>query len=445
MSGRMLRQRRAFQTRDRLDARNVVRWIMEDVGGGSAAGSSRLGKAAAIAEALVKKGLAVDRVAEMAIATAIAEADASDVKSQCRDVAVVWIIYTGQLPGDDERRLFSEKRMACMVEDKDPLIDVRLFKSYGKQHTTTTVPMLERALREQTGRIWQDYGALVGRLLRMNVVSRMHPSVRSKSAITPRRSQEETRLAKRRYLQIYFFEENMGLGLSEEKCMAAALQIASADLTQPLPQLPATVPADVKMMEEQMSKLAMLGRWPYAASSMVDMYQRGAAMLAGRPGPLNSRRTPPRARHTAITWPPTPPTKPTLTQSQNRHGTCRQIPSRHTSCSSAAGSHTRTHDTTTLLSVASPSIAGRCAATAPNTLQHSATRHSSKGHSPNLLMCAPCRSSRPPAELQLHPLRQHRPRPAQWNSLDDIYDFAMKPAHLSPAKSQISEKAKKAI
>ena len=52
---------------DRLDARNVVRWIMEDVGGGLATGSSRLGKAAAIAEALVKKGLAVDRVAEMAI------------------------------------------------------------------------------------------------------------------------------------------------------------------------------------------------------------------------------------------------------------------------------------------------------------------------------------------------------------------------------------------
>ena len=47
---------------------------VEDVGGGLAPGSSRLGKAAAIAEALVKKGLAVARVAEMAIATAIATA-----------------------------------------------------------------------------------------------------------------------------------------------------------------------------------------------------------------------------------------------------------------------------------------------------------------------------------------------------------------------------------
>lgn len=102
---------------DRLDSRNVVRWILEDVGP-SVDGGTRLGKAAAIADALVKKGLAIDRVAEMAIATAIAEADAGDSKSQCRDVAVVWLIYTGQLPGDEERRLFSEKRMACMAEDR---------------------------------------------------------------------------------------------------------------------------------------------------------------------------------------------------------------------------------------------------------------------------------------------------------------------------------------
>ena len=43
---------------DRLDARNVVRWISEDVGP-TVDGGSRLGKAAAIADALVKKGLAI--------------------------------------------------------------------------------------------------------------------------------------------------------------------------------------------------------------------------------------------------------------------------------------------------------------------------------------------------------------------------------------------------
>ena len=59
--------------------RNVVRWIMEDTGTAAVAGGSRLGKAAAIADALVKKGIANDRVAELAIATAIADADSGDI------------------------------------------------------------------------------------------------------------------------------------------------------------------------------------------------------------------------------------------------------------------------------------------------------------------------------------------------------------------------------
>ena len=73
----------------------------------------------------------------------------------------------------------------------------------------------------------------------------------------------------RRYLQIYFFEEHTGRGLPEEKCMSAALQIASADLTQPLPQLQATVPADIKIMEDQMAQMAMTqGRQMWQSEAM---------------------------------------------------------------------------------------------------------------------------------------------------------------------------------
>ena len=108
-----------------------------------------------------------------------------------------------------------------MVEDQDLLIDVRLFKSYGKQHTTTTVPTLERALREQTGRIWQDYGALVGRLL--DECGFSHASKRwVKVCNYAKKVSGGDQARERRYLQIYFFEENTGRGLPEEKCMAAA-------------------------------------------------------------------------------------------------------------------------------------------------------------------------------------------------------------------------------
>lgn len=147
-----------------------------------------------------------------------------------------------------------------MVEDMDPLVDVRLFKSYSKQHATTTVPTLERALREATGRVWQEYNSHVGRLLDENGFS--HASKRwAKVTNYAKKVSGGDQSRERRYLQIYFFEEHTGRGMPEERCMAASLQIASADLTQPLPQLAATVPADVKMLEDQMTQMAMLGRW----------------------------------------------------------------------------------------------------------------------------------------------------------------------------------------
>jgi len=122
--------------------------------------------------------------------------------------------------------------------------------------------------------MWQDYNAHVGRLL--DESGFMHASKRwSKVVNYAKKVSGGDQARERRYLQIYFFEEHTGRGLPEEKCTAAALQIASADTTQPLPQLPATVPADVKMMEEQMAQM-MLGRWQFPASPMAEFYQRGS-------------------------------------------------------------------------------------------------------------------------------------------------------------------------
>ena len=94
-----------------------------------------------------------------------------------------------------------------MAEDQDPLIDVRLFKSYSKQHSTTTVPTLERALRESTGRIWQDYRSHVGRLLDGSGFA--HAAKRWDKVVTYARKISMGDVAReRRYLQVYFFEEH---------------------------------------------------------------------------------------------------------------------------------------------------------------------------------------------------------------------------------------------
>ena len=252
---------------DTLDAKNVVRWISEE-STVAARDGSRLGRAAAVADALTQKGIAIDRAASLAIATALAAADAGDTASQCRDFVVIWLIYTGQSPGDEERRLFQEKRMACTVEDKDPIVDIRMFKSYVKQLSTTAVPTLERALREPTGRMWADYYAKVLRLLDEN--GYVHASKRWMAVTNYAKKVSSGDFNReRRYLQLYFFEEHLGRGMPEDRCTLAALQIASLDPAQPVPQLAPTVPSDVRTLEDQM---ALLGQCSQPAAPT--MYSR---------------------------------------------------------------------------------------------------------------------------------------------------------------------------
>ena len=74
------------------DVNNVVRWIASaDVAAGTVAG--RAGKAAAVADALAKRGIAVDRPAELAISAALNVVDAGALIAQCQSVQCVWVLY----------------------------------------------------------------------------------------------------------------------------------------------------------------------------------------------------------------------------------------------------------------------------------------------------------------------------------------------------------------
>ena len=84
---------------------------MEIAAEASAAGAGlRTGKAYTVADALASKGFTIDRAAELTISAALAASDAGDARAQCRAVEVVWLLYLGQSPGDDDRKLFEEKR-----------------------------------------------------------------------------------------------------------------------------------------------------------------------------------------------------------------------------------------------------------------------------------------------------------------------------------------------
>ena len=227
---------------DKLDVKNVARFMGEE--DTAARAGTRSGKAAAVADALVRKGFAVDRATELAISTAIAQADAGDMQAQCRDVNVVWLIYVGQSPGEEGKIQFLAKRNATNSADgSDPSIDLRLFASHAKQMSKTSVPTLERALRDRTGATWANYSPHVQKLLVEN--GYMHASQRWMRVYNYAKQMSGGHSAReRRYLQLYFFEEHMGKGLPEEKCIAAALMATSLDPFAPQQELKATVPSE---------------------------------------------------------------------------------------------------------------------------------------------------------------------------------------------------------
>ena len=99
---------------DVADVNNVARWIGEDTMASGDEGL-RAGKSAAVADALAKKGLRLDRASELAIDAALAAADAGDCIAQCRHVNVVWQLYFGQSPGEEDRKSFMDLRSCHQV------------------------------------------------------------------------------------------------------------------------------------------------------------------------------------------------------------------------------------------------------------------------------------------------------------------------------------------
>ena len=128
-------------------------------------------KALAVADALAAMGISIDRDAERAIAKTLMTTEHGELRSQCRSVEVIWVIYLGQLPGEDERMWFEERRHGSsmrMVEDADPVVDLRTNEAYCKQHKNSSMTTLERALLDKTGMKWQRYQQLVQERLNEN-------------------------------------------------------------------------------------------------------------------------------------------------------------------------------------------------------------------------------------------------------------------------------------
>ena len=215
------------------DVNNVVRWIQDADSSGDPS-SQRAGKAAAVATALVRQGIAIDRAGEMAIASAITTVEQGELTQQCRSVEVVWILYTGQSPGEEARAWFKGQRQSVLGQaGDDPKVDVTLFRQYAKQLSTTTVVTLERALStlgDPVGMRWLRYYQRVLDMLQQlgyNLAAIMFTKV-----VGYAKEQTLGDVAREKaFLRHYFFEVHLGKGLPIEKCHETAIAMAASPAT----------------------------------------------------------------------------------------------------------------------------------------------------------------------------------------------------------------------
>ena len=206
------------------DINSVGRWITAPEGPGR---SARAGKAAAVADVLVRKGLAVDRETEQAIHGALVAADKGELDSQCSCVEVIWVLYTGQSPGEEDRTWFEEKRAASIMarDGLYPRVDIRAAKSYSKQHVATSMATLERALiKDKSGGLWASYYlSTINKLQNLGYSAAVARFI-GVCGFAKRMSQNQVQ-RELDFLYNYFFEEYRGCGMPVEQCTTCALTL----------------------------------------------------------------------------------------------------------------------------------------------------------------------------------------------------------------------------
>ena len=212
---------------DSSDVNNVARFVGTDP---SVTGvGQRSGKAFAVANALSQKGVTLDAAAELAIAAALVDAEQGEMVDQCRSVECVWIVYTGQSPGEEVRTWLMEHRSAAgkRVGAEGVRIDPRTCSTYVKLLKGTSVMVLERALRNRSGLLWTKYYQVVmeqltiaGLTLAATRLMKLEHFAEQQNSGQPDR--------KMRYLWSYFFDVQMGLGLPVEICYKSALMLGSS-------------------------------------------------------------------------------------------------------------------------------------------------------------------------------------------------------------------------
>lgn len=232
------------------------------------------------------------------------------------------------MPGDEERLWFEERRHAAILtgSGKDPKVDIRRCKSYGKQMSTTTVLTLERALRERSGVLWTRY--FQDTTERLQTAGFAAAASRWQAVVNFARNQNLNDSAReRQYLMHYFFVEQLGRGPVVEVCHKSAFMMNASAATQAATQayeFRPTVASDMQlpmfqpdpMLMGQMAGLSM-GSWPQAGAATQAGTPAYTPALPSLPPGLGFSMPPPVAQPPVAPPPTPPPTQPPPAEATN--------------------------------------------------------------------------------------------------------------------------------
>ena len=223
---------RAAGVADEADATDFIGWLRASNAPAIGAAAQAAGLARTALRALETAGVVVTDVQRVAVERALAAAETGNSDEQCTSRRCAWMILTGEDASVEDASWWEAQFTELGGSDGGTIIIVGR-KSYRELHKTTTtkfaVLTLERALRDE--RLFDRWLAKMVEKLQNAALPKA--GLRLMQVVAQASTQSGgSWVWKRNYLEGYFFDEYLGLGLPKLMASASAFnamgQFASA-------------------------------------------------------------------------------------------------------------------------------------------------------------------------------------------------------------------------
>ena len=223
---------RAAGVADEADATDFIGWLRAANAPATGAAAQAAGPARAALRALESAGVVVTDVQKTAVERVLAAAESGNADEQCTSRRCAWMLLTGEDAGSEDA-VWWEAQYGALGGSDGGTINIVGRKSYRELHKTTNtkfgVLTLERALRDE--RLFDRW--LAKMVEKLQNASLPKAGLRLMQIVAQASNQSAGNWQwKRSYLEGYFFEEFLGLGLPKLMASASAFsamgQVASA-------------------------------------------------------------------------------------------------------------------------------------------------------------------------------------------------------------------------